>query len=69
MSLCECGKPVTCFVGYYGHINRRCDECANKMIACPHEEGTRSQSFDADGCGFYLWTCDDCGYVEVDDAP
>jgi predicted nucleic-acid-binding Zn-ribbon protein len=39
------------------------------MGNCPHESGTRRKEFDADGCGYYLWTCDDCGYTEHDDMP
>ena len=27
---------------------------------CPHDEGTRYQSYDSDGCGFYIWKCAAC---------
>jgi hypothetical protein len=69
MSKCDCGKPATHFVGSWGHLNRCCEACADGMIACKHETMTRSQSFDTDGCGYYLSTCDYCGYIEPDDMP
>jgi rubrerythrin len=39
------------------------------MGNCPHKTGTRKKEFDADGCGYYVWTCDECGYTEHDDLP
>jgi predicted nucleic-acid-binding Zn-ribbon protein len=39
------------------------------MGNCPHETGTRRKEFDMDGCGYYVWTCNECGYSEIDDMP
>jgi len=36
---------------------------------CPHEEGTRYQAYGSDGCGFYIWKCNACGWECVDDMP
>ncbi len=46
-------------VGNSTHIEDRCD----------HNEGTRYLEYDADGCGYYVWVCDVCGYIEIDDMP
>ena len=40
-----------------------------KQSTCQHEEGTRFQAYDSDGCGFYIWKCDACGWECVDDMP
>jgi hypothetical protein len=61
-----CGNPATHAVGL---LNAVCEPCADAMIACRHEEGTRHMEYDADGIGYFLWTCDECGYCEHDDMP
>jgi hypothetical protein len=66
MMYCACGKPTSHVVGL---LNEVCEECADAMIACEHEEGTRSLEYDDDGCGYFLWTCNECGYTEHDDLP
>jgi hypothetical protein len=45
------------------------DADQQQMEGCTHESGYRTQQFDADGCGFYLWTCEACGWSEVDTMP
>ncbi len=40
-----------------------------KMATCKHESGQRFQMHDSDGCGYYLWVCDQCGFEQVDDMP
>lgn len=42
---------------------------AAPTLSCEHEYGTRIQEFDADGCGYYVWMCDNCEYTEIDDMP
>lgn len=44
-----------------------CDTCAERMLACEHYSGAQHQRHDADGCGYTIWTCDDCGLTEYDD--
>jgi hypothetical protein len=67
-SCCCClGSGANYRVGYL-HLNvPLCEPCADRMIACGHAEGTRSQSYDADGVGYLIWTCNDCGYRSIDD--
>lgn len=43
-----------------------CEPCADKVVACPHESGFTRQEYDADGCGYIVWTCEACGYFEID---
>lgn len=43
-----------------------CEPCADRMIDCPHEEVTRVQCYDADGCGYYVSRCLECGFEEHD---
>ena len=40
-----------------------------KQAECPHDEGTRLQRYDADGCGYYIWRCLECGAEFFDDMP
>lgn len=68
----ECGTEVsTAFsVGQFPSDNRPlCEPCADRMVACAHEEGTRLKRFDSDGCGFLIWRCDACGLELLDDMP
>jgi hypothetical protein len=65
----HCGSPATHKVGLFADMNKVCEPCADAMIACPHESGTRRQEYDADGFGYYVWTCDDCWYEMVDCLP
>ena len=61
-----CAALATHHVGDALRLNRVCEACADRMIACNHPSGNRLQHFDEDGCGYYIWTCDVCGYAEID---
>jgi len=39
------------------------------MPICTHKSSTQFQAYDADGWGYYLWRCDDCGFEEIDTGP
>lgn len=51
------------FTGPAGVYCARCYEIAT----CDHHSGQRFQHYDEDGCGYYVWRCDQCGGTTIDD--
>lgn len=70
-ALCDVchASPVVGFVGKYHGLNEVCEPCGTRMETCKHKEGDRNQKYDADGCGYYVWCCDECGWCVMDDMP
>ena len=67
---CEAEKATYSVGKGYAAFSRMCKPCADKAIACSHEDGwLRYKEFDADGCGFYLQRCNLCSVDIFDDMP
>ena len=62
---CECNPALLPNGGCPGPHN--CPMVSyQEQMKCEHEIGTPYQKYDADGCGYYIWVCDNCGYEEFD---
>ena len=67
MKSCQrCGAKLDGVAWQVAMLDTLCHDCAQRMVACDHATGDQAQRYDADGVGFRVWRCDECG-VEMFD--